>query len=79
MKLKIILLLVSVAVIFATRLESASIMITSNASPRIKFGAEKLVEALKSVGEDAVIIRTDKIIPGPRIWLNQPRDPKAGQ
>ena len=54
-------------------------MITSNASPRIKFGAEKLVEALKSVGEDAVIIRTDKIIPGPRIWLNQPRDPKAGQ
>jgi hypothetical protein len=54
-------------------------MITSNASPRIEFGAEKLVEALKSVGEDAVIIQTDKIIPGPRIWLNQPRDPKAGQ
>ena len=79
MKQKLRLLFISVVVIFAARLEGASIMIVSNASPRVEFGAEKLVEAFKSVGEEAVVIRSDKILPGPRIWLNQPRDPKAGK
>ena len=72
-------LVICVTVLIAARLEGASVMIASNASPRIEFGAEKLVEALISVGEEAVVVRSDKRLPGPRIWLDQPRDPKAGR
>jgi hypothetical protein len=38
--------------------ETVSIVINSNAAPRVEFGAEKLVEALKAVKLDAVIDRS---------------------
>jgi hypothetical protein len=56
---------------FAARAETVSIVIAPNAAPRVEFGAEKLVEALKSVGMDSAIVRSDKT-PGRKIWLNQP-------
>ena len=39
------------------RSETVSIVIASNASPRIEFGAEKIVEALKAVKWDGKVIR----------------------
>lgn len=64
---------------FPVRLQGASVIVASNASPRVVFGAEKLVEAFKSVGENAVIVRSNEVPPGPRIWLNQPWAPEAGR
>jgi len=55
----------------AARAETVSIVIASNAAPRVEFGAEKLVEALKAVKLDATIIRSDKAS-SPKIWINPP-------
>ncbi|HEX5218684.1 MAG TPA: hypothetical protein VFZ59_03890 [Verrucomicrobiae bacterium] len=41
--------------LFSARAETVSIVIPSNAAPRVKFGAEKLAEALKAVKLDAVV------------------------
>jgi hypothetical protein len=59
------------------RAETVSIVIASNAAPRVEFGAEKLVGALKAVGMDSAIVRSDKT-PSRKIYLNQPHDPAAG-
>jgi hypothetical protein len=63
---------------FAARTETVSIVIASNAAPRVEFGGEKLVEALKSVGMDSAIVRSDKT-PGRKIYLNQPHDSAVGR
>jgi hypothetical protein len=60
-------------VTFAAHAEIVSIVITSNAAPRVEFGAEKLVEALQDVKLDAVIVRSEKSTG--KIILNQPHDP----
>ena len=54
-------MLVAFAVFFAVavRAETVSIVIASNAAPRVEFGAEKLVEALKAVKLDAAIVRSE--------------------
>ena len=41
------------------RAKTISIVIASNAAPRVEFGAEKLVEALKAVKLDASVVRVD--------------------
>src|SRR5882724_8942239 len=41
------------------RAETVSIVIASNAAPRVQFGAEKLVEALKAVKLDAALVRSN--------------------
>ena len=38
-----------------------SIVVASNAAPRVEFGAEKLAEALKAVKLDATIVHSEKI------------------
>ena len=53
--------------------ETISIVILTNAAPRVEFGAEKLAEALKVVKLDATIIHSEKGIG--KIILNQPHDP----
>ena len=53
--------------------ETISIVILTNAAPRVEFGAEKLAEALKAVKLDATIIHSEKGIG--KIILNQPHDP----
>ena len=58
---------------FAARAETVSIVIPTNATPRVEFGAEKIAEALKSVKLDAVIAHSEKGIG--KIILNQPHDP----
>ena len=40
--------------------ETISIVILTNAAPRVEFGAEKLAEALKAVKLDATIIHSEK-------------------
>jgi hypothetical protein len=40
-----------------SRAETVSIVISTNATPRVEFGAEKLAEALKAVGADANLVR----------------------
>ena len=42
---------------FAVHAETVSIIVASNAAPRVVFGAEKLAEALKAVKLDAAVIR----------------------
>ena len=53
--------------------ETISIVILTNAAPRVEFGAEKLAEALKAVKLDATIIHSEK--GSGKIILNQPHDP----
>jgi len=51
--------------------ETVSIMIPKNAAPRVEFGAEKLVEALKAVKLDAAIVHAEPRS-GQRIYVSQP-------
>lgn len=53
--------------------ETISIVIPTNAAPRVEFGAEKIAEALKAVKLDAVIVRSER--GAGKIILNQPHDP----
>lgn len=55
------------------RAETVSIVIASNAAPRVLFGAENLVEALKTVKMEATIVRSDTS-PSPKIWINPPHN-----
>ena len=41
------------------RAETVSIIIASNAAPRVVFGAEKIAEALKAVNKDAMVVHDD--------------------
>ena len=66
-----------VSLIGSARAETVSIVIASNAAPRVEFGAEKLVEALKAVKMEAAIIRTDKVSDR-KIHLESPHDSVAG-
>ncbi len=54
---------------FVARAETVSIVIASNAAPRVVFGAEKIAAALKAVKLDAAIVRSDTA-PSPKIWIN---------
>ena len=51
--------------------ETVSIVIPTNAAPRVEFGAEKLAEALKAVNMDAEIV-TSGTNDGPQIFVRQP-------
>jgi hypothetical protein len=57
--------------------ENISIVIASNAAPRVQFGAEKLADALNGLKLDAMVVRTETI-PGRKIWLNR-RDQTFGR
>ena len=63
---------------FTARAEIISIVIASNAAPRVEFGAEKLVEALKAVKSDALVVRTENVL-GRKIHLELPHDSSAGR
>jgi hypothetical protein len=58
--------------------ETISIVIASNAVPRVEFGAEKLAEALKVAKLEATIIRTAKVL-GRKIHLESPHDAAIGR
>ena len=58
---------------FCCRAETVSIVIASNASPRVQFGAEKIAAALKAVKLGAAIVRSDAA-PSPKIWINPPHN-----
>jgi hypothetical protein len=62
----------------AARAGSVSIVIPTNVAPRVEFGAERLVEAMKSVNLDATIAPFENG-PGPRIFLNQSLNPMLGR
>ena len=55
------------------RAETVSIVIPTNAAPRVQFGAEKLAEALKSANWDAAIAHFNNGA-GPAIFLDQPEE-----
>ena len=59
--------------------ETVSVIIASNAAPRVTFGAEKLVEALKSTKLEAAIIRTEKDVLGRKIYVVTDYDSGAGR
>lgn len=63
---------VATFVSFNVPAETVSIVVESNASPRVQFGVEKLVEALKSVKLDAEIVHLDAGS-GPRIYVSRPK------
>ncbi len=65
---------IAVALIVLTRVleaETVSIVVPSNAAPRVEFGAEKLADALKAVKMDVVIAHSTKIN-GRGIYLYRP-------
>jgi hypothetical protein len=62
----------------AVAAQTVSIVIPSNAAPRVLFGAEKLAEALMGVKVEAVVT-TGNQDSGTRIWLDQARDPHLGR
>ncbi len=55
--------------------ETVSIVIPSNAAPRVEFGAERLVAALTAVKAEAAVVRSAPSS-GPRIYVNRP--PRTG-
>ena len=55
---KIVFVILLVAGCSWLKAEPMSIVIAKNAAPRVEFGAEKLVEALKSVKRDATIVHS---------------------
>jgi hypothetical protein len=62
---------------FEAHAENIAIIIATNASPRVEFGAMKLVEALKAINSDAAI-SPPGIFPGQKIHLEPPHDSKIG-
>ena len=77
MKSKIILC-IALMVAFAVRGQTISIVVASNAPPRIGFGAEKLARAIKAVKLDATIVLSEKV-PGRKIHLETPHDAGMGR
>src|SRR5579885_3606239 len=59
-----VLLITAMALPLAIRAETISVVVTSNAAPRVEFGAEQLSKALKAVKLDAVLLHTK--VPGGR-------------
>ena len=58
---------------FLARAETVSIVLGTNAAPRVEFGAKQIAAALQAVSVDAVIVRSATGIGN--IRLNQPPDP----
>ena len=50
------LVMLAVFFSFAVNAETVAIVIASNAAPRVEFGAEKILEALKAIKADAAIV-----------------------
>src|SRR5215469_5313150 len=75
---KIGLAVLILAICSQTRAENISVILETNAAPRVIFGAEKLVDALKAVKLDATIAHSEKV-PGRKIHLEHPHDPGAGR
>jgi hypothetical protein len=73
-----ILLAGSLISCFQLKAETVSIVIPTNAAPRVQFGAEKLAEALKSVRLEAAIVRTEKVL-GRKIHMETPQDSTMGR
>src|SRR5262245_37534048 len=72
------LLIITLVLATAARAQTISIVITSNAAPRVQFGAQKLAEALKAINRDAAIVRSPAGA-GPKIHLQQLRDASVGR
>jgi hypothetical protein len=63
---------------FSLCAETVSIVIPTNAAPRVQFGAEKLVEALKEVMLEATVVKGESKAER-KIWLEQARYPGVGR
>lgn len=74
---KIALLVLILAGCISGQAETVSIITGTNTSPRVSFGADKLMAALKSVKIDASIVQSDKA-PGKRIYLDRPHHDGLG-
>ena len=61
------------AIGFAARAETVSIIVGTNTAPRVEFGAEKLMEALKAVNLDASIVQSENV-PGRKVHLETSHD-----
>src|SRR5580698_989331 len=60
------------------RAGSIAVVVSTNATARVEFGAEKLITALNSVKLDAAIVHSENLS-GQTIYLNQPHDPSIGR
>ena len=56
--------------------ETISIVIATNAAPRVEFGAEKLADALNAAKFETTIVRSENVS-GRKLWVGRP-DPAAG-
>jgi len=69
---KIVLAILLAASCGWLKAETISIVIPTNAAPRVAFGAQKIAEALKAVNLDSTVVRSEKS--AGKIILNQPHD-----
>jgi hypothetical protein len=74
----LILMIFAVLPCFVASAETISIVLASNAAPRVQFGAEKLAEALKAVRIDPAMVRMENVA-GRKILLSQTSDPTIGR
>jgi hypothetical protein len=75
---KIALAILIVASCGWARAEAISIIVATNAAPRVEFGAEKLVETLQAVKINSQLAHSENI-PGQKIYVNHSQDPKIGR
>ncbi len=68
--IRFVLAALAISSALVAKAETISIVIPTNAAPRVEFGAEKLAETLKSVGVEFALVRgTSKIPPGRHIQI----------
>ncbi len=67
---------IALAILNAAHAENISVVIASNAAPRVQFGAEQLADALNAAKFETTIVRSENV-PGRKLLVGRP-DPAAG-
>jgi hypothetical protein len=75
---RILVIFTLAALAAVARAETVSIVIPTNAAPRVQFGAQKLAGALKAASLDVAIVHSEPKS-GPEILLNESRDLAVGR
>jgi hypothetical protein len=70
---KVLHALVALAILLSSNAiaETVSIVIPTNASPRVQYAAELLAEALRAAGNQSTVVRSEQL-PGRKVFLNHP-------
>jgi hypothetical protein len=70
LRLNIVVGLLLIAPCVWAQTKNISIVIASNAAPRVQFGAEKLADALRAARFETTIVRTENVL-GRKLWVGR--------